>query len=182
LEGQGQPNLRAFATHKEDWKLSIKVIDQSKIRWAISTFKPFKSAGNDGIVPALLKQGVEHLTAHLCCICRACLARGYIPKAWRQFKVTFMPKPGKANYTKAKAYCPISLSSFMLKTMDKLVDRHIRGKILGLRPLHRYQFVYEPGRSTETAVHHVNTHITAKLHLELFYILWKLLIETHLTF
>ena len=54
LEGQGQPNLRAFAAHREDRELSKRVIDQSKIRWVISTFKPFKSAGTDGIVPALL--------------------------------------------------------------------------------------------------------------------------------
>jgi hypothetical protein len=71
----------------------------------------------------------------------------------------FIPKPGKANYTEAKAYCPISRSSFMLKTMEKLVDRHIRDEILGLRPLHQYQFAYQPGKPTETALHHVITHI-----------------------
>jgi hypothetical protein len=80
LEEQGQPNLRVSAAHR-DWELSEKVIHQSKIRWAISTFKPFKSAGTDGIVPALFQPGV--ICAH---IFRACLARGYIPKAWRQVK------------------------------------------------------------------------------------------------
>ena len=50
--------------------------------------------------------------------------------------MTFIPKPGKANYTEAKAHRPISLSSFMLKMMEKLVDRHIRDEILGLGPLH----------------------------------------------
>jgi hypothetical protein len=106
LEGQRQPNLRAFAAQREDWELSKKVIDLSKIRWAISIFKPFKSAGTDGIVPALLQQGVKHLMTHLCCIFRACLARGYIPKTWRQVKVMFIPKPGKANYIEAKVYRP----------------------------------------------------------------------------
>jgi hypothetical protein len=52
-EGQGQPNLRAFAGHREDWELSKKVFDQSEIRWVISTSKPFNLAGTDGIVPAL---------------------------------------------------------------------------------------------------------------------------------
>jgi hypothetical protein len=60
LEGQGQPNLRAFAAHREDWELSKKAINLSKIRWAISISKPFKSAGIDGIVPALLQQEVHH--------------------------------------------------------------------------------------------------------------------------
>jgi hypothetical protein len=71
----------------------------------------------------------------------------------------FIPEPRKAIYTEAKAYCPISLSSFMLKTMEKLVYRHIRDEILGLRTPHEYQFAYQPGRSTETALHHMITHI-----------------------
>jgi hypothetical protein len=43
--------------------------------------------------------------------------------------------PRNTNYTGAKAYCPISMSSFMLKMMYKMVDRHIRDKILGLHPV-----------------------------------------------
>jgi hypothetical protein len=66
----------------------------------------------------------------------------YIPKAWKQVKVTFIPKPGKANYTEAEAYLPVCLVSFMLKTVERLVDRHIKDEILGLHPLHRYQFAY----------------------------------------
>jgi phage protein U len=45
LEGQGQANLTAFAAHRQDWELSEKVIDQSKIRWVISTFKPLNWLG-----------------------------------------------------------------------------------------------------------------------------------------
>ena len=93
-----------------------------------------KSAETDQIVPALLQQGVNYLMTHLCRILRACLARGYITTAWKQVKVTFIPKPRKAKYTEAKAYRPISLLSFMLKTMEKLVQRHIRDKILGAVP------------------------------------------------
>jgi hypothetical protein len=39
--------------------------------------------------------------------------------------VMCIPKPSKAGYTKAMAYRPISLSSFLLKMMEKLADRHI---------------------------------------------------------
>jgi hypothetical protein len=78
--------------------------------------KPFKSAGTDEIVPALLQQEVDYLTTHLCRIFRACLARRYIPIAWRQVKVMFIPKHGKA-----KAYRPISLPSFMLKRRKNLL-------------------------------------------------------------
>jgi len=46
----------------------------------------------------------------------------------------------------------------MLKTMEKFVGRHIRDEILGLCPLYRHQFAYQPGKSTETRVHHVITY------------------------
>jgi hypothetical protein len=58
LEGQWQPNLRAF-DHWEVWNLSRKVMYQSKIRWVIRTFIPLKSVGTDGMVLALLQQGVN---------------------------------------------------------------------------------------------------------------------------
>ena len=49
----------------------------------------------------------------------------------------------------------------MLKTMEKLVERHIRDEILMLHPLHRYQFVYQLEKSTDTALHYVITHTAA---------------------
>jgi hypothetical protein len=56
--------------------------------------------------------------------------------------VTFILKPGKLDYTEAKVYRPISLSSFLLKTMEKLVDRHVWDSALRIRPLHRNQHAY----------------------------------------
>jgi hypothetical protein len=64
------------------------------------------------------------------------MACGFIPTAWRQVKVTFIPKPTKPDYTETNSYHPISLSSFLLKTMEKLVDRHIRDGVLKKYPLH----------------------------------------------
>jgi len=90
--------------HMEEWELSKKVTKQSKITWPICTFKLFKSAGANGILPALLQQGVILLITHLCHTFRACLERRYIPKPWRQVKVMFIPEPEKAT-----AFHPISL-------------------------------------------------------------------------
>jgi hypothetical protein len=87
------------------------------------------------------------------------MAYGFIPAAWRQVKVTFIPKPRKLDYTVAKAYRPISLSSVLLKAMEKLVDRHIRDGALKEYSLHRNQHAYQIGKSTETALHNVVTCI-----------------------
>jgi len=159
LYWEWQANLKAFAAHMEDWELSKKVTDQSKIRWAISIFIPFKSAGTDGIVFALLQQEVNPLTTHQCRIFRACLGRIIFPKLGGRSRWRLSLNPGRPNYTEVKEYCPINLTSFMLKTMEKLVGRHIRDEILGLHHLHQYQFAHQPEKSTETALHHVITHI-----------------------
>jgi hypothetical protein len=125
---QGQQSLGWCdrSTHRADWNLVKRVINQSRIRWAQSTLRPFNAAGTHEIVPALLQQGEELIVPHLCRIYRACLAYGFIPTAWRLVRVTFIPKPGNLDYTEGKAYRPISLSSYLLKTMEKLVESHIR--------------------------------------------------------
>jgi hypothetical protein len=48
-----------------------------------------------------------------------------------------------------------SLSYFLLKTTEKLVDTHIRGGALKKYPLYRNKDAYQTGKSTETALHNV---------------------------
>jgi hypothetical protein len=87
------------------------------------------------------------------------MANGLITMAWRQVNVTFIPNPGKSDYTEAKAYRPISLSAFLLKTMEKIVDRHIRDGALRFEPLHWNQHAYQIGKSTEAALHNMVTRV-----------------------
>ena len=47
----------------------------------------------------------------------ASLLLGYIPMSWRHTRVVFIPKPGKS-LTQAKSLLPISLTSFILKTLE----------------------------------------------------------------
>jgi hypothetical protein len=62
--------------------------------------------------------------------------------------VTFTPKHGKLDYTEANAYRPVSLSSFLLKTMETAVNRHNRDEAWKKYPLHRNQHAYQTARST----------------------------------
>ena len=68
--------------------------------------------------------------------------------------MVFIPKPGKP-LTQAKSLRPISLMSFILKTLEKLLDRHIRGGVLVGNSLHQNQFAYRSGMSTDTALYQV---------------------------
>ena len=56
-------------------------------------------------------------------------------------------------HTHSKALRPISLTSFLLKELEKLVDRYLRSETLVDFPLHPRQHAYEAGKSTESALH-----------------------------
>jgi hypothetical protein len=65
------------------------------------------------------------------CACKSWTKKGYIQSDWRQVKMMFIPVPGKVYYIQAKAYCAISLQSFMQKIKQKLVTRNNRDETLG---------------------------------------------------
>jgi hypothetical protein len=65
----------------------------------------------------------------------------------------FIPKPGKGSYRGPKDFRLISLTSFLLKTMERLVDRFLRDEILVFRPLYPNQHAYQTRKSVETALH-----------------------------
>jgi retron-type reverse transcriptase len=105
-------------------------------------------------MPIMLQQGFELLAGKLLMLLRARLALGYNPMSWRHTRVVFIPKLGKP-VTQAKSLRPIILMSFILKILEKLFDRHIRGGVLVEKPLHQNQFAHRTGMSTETALFQV---------------------------
>ena len=130
------------------------------------TFKLYKSPGSDGVYPILLQKDLDILLHLIVKVMRASVALRYTPKAWRGTRVVFIPKPGRNGHIKAKDFRPISLSSFILKTMERLVDRYLKENSLHLYPLETSQYAYREGRSTDTALHHlvgqVETQLEAK--------------------
>ena len=101
-------------------------------------------------------------------LARASLTLGYFPKAWRGTRVIFIPKAVKNGWMSPKDLRPISLTSFVLKTVERLVDRYICDEILAAKPLHRDQHAYRAGRSTETALSKAVNLIEDQLNLEGF--------------
>jgi hypothetical protein len=77
---------------------------------------------------------------------------GYVPAIRHQVKVVFIPKPGKNSYTGPRDFRPINLTSFLLKTLERLVDRYIRDGAFAVKPLHPNQHAYQAGKFVETAL------------------------------
>jgi len=139
------------------------MISLEKVKRALKSFRQYKSAGRDGIFPAMLQYGPLSLLQQMTCVIKACLGLGYTPKDWRVMKIVFIPKPGKDSYERASSWGPISLTSFWLKTMERLIDWHIRTPTLigGLK--RAGQYAHMAGVSTEAALHQVVARIERTL-------------------
>jgi hypothetical protein len=107
-------------TTRLDWQVAKRAVTYRRVGWAIDSFDPYKNPEMDGIFPALLQEGREVLVPYLVRIFRSCLAAGYVPTAWHQVKVVFIPKPGRNTYSGPKDYRPIGLTSFLLNPLPAL--------------------------------------------------------------
>lgn len=143
----------------EEKETIMEITKMDKIKWALDGFGPFKTAGEDGIFPALLQKTKTHTYEIVQELYRASLKLGYIPKSWRGTRVAFIPKPGKGTYDMAKSYRPISLMSFVLKGLEKILDSYIKAENLSQIPIDSAQHAYQRGKGTESALHCLSNKI-----------------------
>ena len=129
-----------------------KFITVERTTEAIKSFGDTKAAGPDGIQPCVLKHLGPLALTRLCDLFKASYLLGYVPKVWRHSKVIFIPKQGKDDYAQARSFRPITLSSFVMKTMERLVYWHVNETHLLERPLSVNQHAFQRGKSTESAL------------------------------
>lgn len=103
----------------------------------------------------MLQEGGEVLLETITKILRASIVLKHIPAPWRGTTVDFITKAGRNGHTKAKDFRPISLTSFLLKTLKRLVDRYLKKTVLKLHLLAPSQYDYVENKSTDIALHHL---------------------------
>ena len=111
-----------------------------------------KAAGPDGFKPCVLQNFGMNAKIRLQRLMAAIIELGYTPLAWRKAMVVFIPKPGKPNYETVKSFRPISLSSFLLKTLERLVLWEMERTTLVDNPIHEEQNAFRQGRGTDTTL------------------------------
>ncbi len=131
-------------------QLNIEWISLDKLKQAISEFSPYKNTVDD-IKPIVLQNASKKALIRLKKIFEASISIGYTPRIWREQLVAFIPKPGKKDYSDPRAYRPITLASFVLKTLEKLCLWQIE-KTLERLPISRSQHGFCKGRSTDSAL------------------------------
>lgn len=83
----------------------------------------------------MLQNGSEPLFQKLNTLLKESLAE--INTISLEADLTFILKPGRTGQNGAKSLRLINLMSFMLKTLKRLLDRHIRDDVLSGRSLHK---------------------------------------------
>lgn len=127
-------------------KLANKIFTQESIEWAISSFKLYKVLENDGLFPALIQRSIRDVRSALRIIYKVSLYHNHVPETWKGVRVVFIPKGGRPGLF-PKSYRPISLTSFILKGMEKVLDQYLRNEVLTRTPLHYNQFAYQRTKS-----------------------------------
>ncbi len=125
-------------------------ITPNKIYRAFNSFGDYKSPGPDELPPIALKNLPEKYLMYISLIYQLSIAIGKVPRLWREMRVVFIPKAGKSDYALAKAYRPITLSNFLLKGLERLIQWFIIDNVIPA-PLYR-QHAYTKGRSCDTAL------------------------------
>ena len=112
----------------------------------VNEFQPFKASGPDELYPVLLQKGWNQLKGYYHVIFQACLRHSNVPLAWKEGTGIFLPKLER----KARI---ITLISFQLKWLEKLVLYHINEDNNVQAKLSAYQYGFRAGVATETALH-----------------------------
>ena len=101
----------------------------------------------------LLQKGWNQLKEYYHVIFQACLRHSYVPLAWKEGTGIFLPEPGKESYFEAKSFRKITLTSFQLKWLERLILYHINEDNNVQAKLSASQYGFRAGVSTETALH-----------------------------
>ncbi|QRV96409.1 Reverse transcriptase (RNA-dependent DNA polymerase) [Ceratobasidium sp. AG-Ba] len=123
------------------------------VRSVILDMKPHKAPGPDGLPASVYIEGVDLLTPFLHRVFLASLTEGIYPTDWRHSRTVVLRKPGKPDYTVAKAYRPIALLNVIGKILSSCVARRLNllAERYGWFPDHH--FGGRQGRTTTDALH-----------------------------
>jgi hypothetical protein len=100
------------------------------------------------VLQHLPKLAVEAVSS----IFMAVIALAYTSIRWRNSKVVFIVKPGKKDQENPRSFRPISLMSFVYKTLEKLVAMDLVENAFKSNPMQEDQFGFMKGKSTEHAL------------------------------
>lgn len=133
-------------------------IEIGEITNALSSLRPFKAPGNDGIMNILLKNLPLASIEQICTIFNACIRLNHWPTSFKMAKVIPIPKPGK-DIGHSGNYRPISLLNTLGKLFEKLIHARISAFAEENNIINEEQFGFRAQHSASHQILRVTRHI-----------------------
>ncbi|KAM4060887.1 reverse transcriptase (RNA-dependent DNA polymerase) [Hirsutella rhossiliensis] len=116
-------------------KLTMEEIERK-----VMTAKPWKAPGDDGLPAMVWRQLWPVVRGRVVHLFRLSVEHGVLPKQWRMAKIIPLKKPGKDDYTAARAWRPISLLSTLGKILEAVMAERISFAVetFGLLPTNHF--------------------------------------------
>ena len=128
-------------------------VSDAQIHDACRRLKEFKATGPDGIPNEVYKRCDDLLIPFLGPLFRATFDLKYYPDAWKESITVVLRKPGRPDYSVAKAYRPIALMSCMSKILSSCVTDVLEYQAERLQLLPNHHFGGRAGRTTTDSLH-----------------------------
>jgi hypothetical protein len=138
-----------------DHSIIEKIYNPCRLKEAVMSLDPHKSAGPDNIKPILIQKAWLYIKDVARDIMINSHILHHIPKPLQEVRGVFLPKPGKVDYCNTKSFRTICLSSVMLKLQEKVILWHMQHDLGMESCLSKKQFGFRKGTSTESALHKV---------------------------
>ncbi|XP_056641545.1 craniofacial development protein 2-like [Diorhabda sublineata] len=128
-------------------------IEEEEIVKSLNQLKNGKAAGDDNIIPEMLKEGGSLLIRELKSLFNTCLTEGRIPQDWNTAIVILIYKKGDPS--NLENYRPISLLSQIYKLFMRIIANRLEFKLDAYQPYEQAGF--RKGMSTIEHLHTVRT-------------------------
>lgn len=127
--------------------MELQELSEEQVDRAIRKMKPYKAAGNDGLSNSIFTHCRECLVKKLTKLFRATFALKHYPKEWQESLTIMLRKDGKPDYSKTKAYRPITLLAAIAKILSSAMAELLSYMVekFGLLPANSFGGC--PGRS-----------------------------------
>jgi hypothetical protein len=122
--GKATPNLASPMSSP----MNNILFSEDAVRTQLIKLNTTKSAGPDDIHPAVLKPLADILALPLANLFTLSLQNSQLPSDWKLAAVTPIHKGGSKEST--GNFCPVSLTSVVLKTMERIIRDHIAAHLI----------------------------------------------------
>ena len=136
-------------------------ISEAEVLKELKQLNPTKSAGPDGLHPAVIKPLADIIANPVFELFKQSLDTGEIPDDWRMATVVAIHKNGPRS--KASNYRPVSLTSILSKTLERVIRLHLSSFLTVEKLLSPIQHGFRPRKSCLTNLICFLEEITSKL-------------------